>query len=109
MSPAMAYVAELGQSVVMFGRLFEPTNDMEGGMSNSQKVQQLINSKWKSKVCPMCHVNNWDGSEDVFQLMQFSKGGLSVGGPVVPVLPITCSSCGYTVLINAMVAGIVKP
>jgi hypothetical protein len=41
--------------------------------------------------------------------MAYVGGGLVVGGPVYPFLVVTCSQCGYTVFVNALKAGILKP
>ena len=32
-----------------------------------------------------------------------------VGGPIVPLAPVTCNNCGNTILLNALIAGIVDP
>lgn len=75
-----------------------------------EKLTKFINSKWKSPFqCPYCQVNNWNVTEQVFQLSEFSGGGFVVGGPVVPLAPMTCNNCGHTVLLNALVAGVVEP
>ena len=35
-------------------------------------------------------------------------GGLVVGGPVYPLVVVTCATCGYTVFVNAIKVGIVQ-
>ena len=28
-----------------------------------------------------------------------------VGGPLIPLVPVTCNNCGYTIVVNAILAG----
>ncbi len=68
-----------------------------------------LKEKWGGRHCPLCTVGNWEVQDSVFELRQFSGGDLVVGtGPIVPVVPVVCSNCGNTVLINALVAKLVK-
>lgn len=57
----------------------------------------------------MCGANAWAVQDKVFQLNEFSSGSLVIGGPLVPVVPVTCTNCGNTVLVNAIIAGAVQP
>jgi len=65
--------------------------------------------QWQGKTCPMCGKGPWHVQNSAFELREFSGGDLLVGGPVIPVVPIVCASCGNTVLVNAIIAGLVKP
>jgi hypothetical protein len=40
-------------------------------------------------------------------MTEFTQAGLVLGGPVVPLAPVTCNNCGNTVLLNALMAGVV--
>ena len=73
---------------------------------NAKKFLSELNSKWtQSKRCPICSNNNWTISPDPNQLMRFSGGNLIVGGAIIPVVVVTCTNCGYTLLFNPLVLG----
>jgi hypothetical protein len=57
----------------------------------------------------MCGSGPWSVQDKVFQLTEFHEGSVIIGGPVVPVIPVTCGNCGHTVLVNAIVAGLMSP
>jgi hypothetical protein len=40
--------------------------------------------------------------------MAFSGSGLHLGGPTYPFVVVSCSVCGFSVLVNAIKAGIVQ-
>ena len=62
------------------------------------KVIEHLREKWSGRPCPMCGVTAWNVQDSTFQLLEFNQGSLVVGGPVIPVIPVTCSNCGNTVL-----------
>jgi ribosomal protein S27AE len=79
-------------------------------MEETQRTRlvQHLEQKWTNKNCTMCGESAWNVPEEIYELREFHGGGLVVGPvPIVPVLPVTCSNCGNTVLINAIVAGVV--
>ena len=41
--------------------------------------------------------------------MEFNQGNLVLGGQLVPVVPVVCNNCGNTVLVNAILAGLIPP
>ncbi len=53
-----------------------------------------LNQKWAQRACPLCGVSKWTVQDSTFQLMEFTQGGLVVGGPVIPVVPVICTNCG---------------
>jgi hypothetical protein len=57
----------------------------------------------------MCGTSQWSVQDKVYQLSEFHGGNLVVGGPLVPVIPVSCTNCGNTVLVNAIIAGAIKP
>lgn len=75
----------------------------------NEKLASFIKSNWKSSTCFCCRSNNWNVAQEVFQVTEFSQGNFIIGGPVIPLIPITCNQCGNTILLNALVAGIVSP
>jgi hypothetical protein len=76
---------------------------------DGSKMIQHLSMKWHGRSCPMCNAGTWNVQDSTYQLLEFNQGGLVLGGPVIPVIPIVCSNCGNTLLINAITAGIVTP
>lgn len=75
-----------------------------------EKVVDWLNRQWKGdKACPICKNNNWNIIEKPVELREFHGGGLVMGGPVYPLISITCKVCGHTLLFNAIVAGLLVP
>ena len=78
-------------------------------MSNydQKKLIQHLSDKWGNKVCPMCSENQWGVSDRAMELREFQNGNFTVGGNLQPVIPVNCGNCGYTILINGLIAGVV--
>jgi hypothetical protein len=57
----------------------------------------------------MCGGGPWNVQDSTFQLTEFNEGNMVIGGPVIPVIPIICTNCGYVALVNAISAGVQKP
>jgi hypothetical protein len=78
-------------------------------LRQQQAAIEWLEQKWTTpKTCPICMSNSWQTSP-VQQLLQFTGGGLVIGGPVVPVFLVVCNVCGYTLAFNAILSGVVKP
>jgi hypothetical protein len=74
-----------------------------------QKVADWLNKKWVgNKQCPICKNNDWQIGPKPVEVREFQGGSLIVGGPVYPLINVTCNICGYTLLINAIIAGFVE-
>ena len=76
---------------------------------SSEKAIAFLQRKWGVKPCPMCGQGPWTVQDKVFQLSEYNSGNLVVGGPLIPVIPVSCSNCGHTVLVNAIISGAVQP
>ncbi len=74
---------------------------------NLDKVIKFISDKWGNSSCPMCKNGSFEVQEKVFQLNEFKNGNLIVGGPLIPIVPVTCKNCGNTILVNALISGAV--
>jgi len=72
---------------------------------NSEKLVAFLGEKWGGRSCPMCGKGPWNVQPTVFQLNEFHEGSFVVGGPLVPVIPVSCGNCGHTVLVNAIISG----
>ena len=78
--------------------------------TEKKKVLQHLEASWQgNKSCPVCTHNQWHFGDSVFQLMEFVDGvALKVGGVVIPLIPLTCKTCGNTLLFNAIRLGAVS-
>ncbi len=75
---------------------------------DTEKFIAFIGEKWGGRPCPMCSKGPWSVQGSVFQLSEFHQGSIVVGGPLIPVVPVTCGNCGYTVIVNAILSGAVS-
>lgn len=76
---------------------------------DAEKLINHLNEKWKNHPCPMCAANSWSLSDKVFELREYHGGNIVLGsGPIYPVMPVTCTNCGNTVMINAIISGAIE-
>lgn len=78
----------------------------------TQEVLNNIKNKCLIRRCPMCGENNWNIEDKIFELREFNNGDLVIGGgnsSIIPLLALTCSKCGNTQFINAIICGAVNP
>lgn len=76
---------------------------------NSDDFLTHLKDKWAGRPCPLCGVGSWNISDSVYELREYHGGGFVIGrGPIVPVVPVTCSNCGNTVMVNALLSGAVE-
>lgn len=61
---------------------------------------------WTDPPCPVCRHNDWHVSDRTFQLLDFPAERPPIAEASLPVLPITCSHCGNTFFLNALVLGL---
>ncbi|MBU0460040.1 MAG: hypothetical protein KJ597_01025 [Nanoarchaeota archaeon] len=75
-----------------------------------KKIEEAINRKTGQTgfKCPICTNDKFSlagGFTNDF-LMDRLGGGLVIGGPVLPSVPIVCTNCGNTFFLNARVLGL---
>lgn len=73
--------------------------------------QEKINSylqRIHATPCSLCGNNNWTISDQVFQAIEFDFDGIRIGGASYPMVPLTCTTCGNTYFINALVADLIE-
>lgn len=75
----------------------------------TEKMVKFLSLKWQNRACPMCGSGPWNVQNKTFQLMEFHQGNLVIGGQLIPVVPVSCGNCGHTILVNAIIAGVVMP
>lgn len=64
-----------------------------------------------SPTCILCHSQiSWDTT--IFELREYNKGTLVVGGDnssLVPIIIATCQNCGHVYIFNAIKMGLIDP
>ncbi len=87
---------------MLIDRLF-----MKIEQEKTQEILEKIVSKCSVRKCPMCGESNWNIENKIFELREFNSGNLVIGGKssIVPLLAITCTHCGNTQLVNAIMCG----
>jgi hypothetical protein len=76
-----------------------------------RRLQRFIDTKWKHGACPVCESDSWQVGGDIGELptSDMYATDLVAAGSVYPLYPIFCTTCGYTLLFNAHIAGLVGP
>ena len=86
--------------------------EREKGESNAldkEKLESWLNQKWVGpKICPICGKNNWAIGDRLMEMREFRWGAIMYQGQSFPVATVVCTECGNTILINAMVADLLK-
>jgi len=67
----------------------------------------LLMKKLTLPECPLSRERNWGITEELVEVRPFSDGGIDLGANVFPAVMLTCRGCGYVMLINAKLAGLV--
>jgi hypothetical protein len=71
------------------------------------KLNDWFANKWRHGACPVCETDLWAPLPRLGMVPNINPPGPD-GGNVVPMLLIYCTNCGYTLPINALVAGVVQ-
>ena len=73
------------------------------------KAVAWLDQHWKGDwICSICGHSDWVGEDQAMELRPFNEGRLAGTGPVIPLLVITCSTCGNTLFFNAILGGLVE-
>lgn len=70
------------------------------------RATNWLNTHWTTPACPFHGATTWGVSETLAEVRNFAAGGIQFGGGVYPLIIVTCQDCGYTVLVNAILAGV---
>lgn len=58
--------------------------------------------------CPVCKSKGiFAIGANLCGLQKFEDSMIIPGGPIVPLVPVICTTCGYTMLFNALYLGII--
>lgn len=98
----------LGFFILTAGHRAKIGGEIQVSKFDNTKVIAHLQKKWGSKACPMCDKGPWNVQDSTYQFAEYNEGSLVVGGPVIPVVPVICGNCGHTILINAIVAGVIQ-
>jgi hypothetical protein len=71
-------------------------------------LTKFLNEKWKNSACPQCTVNNWQVNGWLTMIVS-DRIGIVLGGPVIPIIALSCGNCGNTIMVNALTAGVMPP
>lgn len=73
---------------------------------NRAKIDEIIQKKW-IHGCPMCGGKTWILDENtMFTPIQLNEDrSYRFDGKILPLTPLICQNCGYTLFINTLVAG----
>ena len=77
--------------------------------TDSNKVIEHLKKTWGDRNCPMCNHSDWQVADTIHELREYSVPGMMGTGHIVVVVPVICTTCGNTVLVNAAVAGVMNP
>lgn len=60
----------------------------------------------KLNICPVCGEHHFVlGNTLCTPLNMIDSGNLDIGGKILPLVPVTCENCGYTMFFNSKVLG----
>lgn len=74
-----------------------------------KRITDYINDAWKEIKCPLCLKIQWTVPNTFYELRQYYRGNIQrITGrtAIIPIVPVTCANCGYTMLINSIVSGL---
>jgi hypothetical protein len=81
-------------------------------MKLTPKQKEIIENKIGSLIsnqCLICSASPILVSDRIFELREFERGDFNFGSQnsILPVISITCPTCGHTYFFNAVILGIV--
>lgn len=71
-------------------------------------IKEAVNKWIKDYHCEICKNTNWLIDPFMVNLPVTNKVVVTLGGSVLPLLPITCSKCGNTHLLNLSILGLTE-
>ncbi|MBI4799088.1 MAG: hypothetical protein HY794_10205 [Desulfarculus sp.] len=77
----------------------------------ASQLMAHIQAKWSAEACcPLCQGTQWEVGGQCFELRPWRQGGQDLASDYfLPVLPVICSQCGHTLLLNPRAAGLTLP
>jgi hypothetical protein len=75
---------------------------------DTNKIISFLAEKWGDNYCPMCNAWKWQVQGKFFQLRGCVSENNSDAGQLITIIPVTCTNCGNTILINANISGSIE-
>lgn len=76
---------------------------------DEKKLLEELNKLWINKQCPICNNTSWGIDSRVVTPLNVGKNNsILIGGPIAPLVPVTCDKCGYTIFVNALKLGVLE-
>ena len=72
-----------------------------------QSVLKNLKSGKGYQKCIMCGDDTWNVADTLFELREYRGGGLSTRSAVLPMIIVTCNTCGCMHFVNAISLGLV--
>ena len=72
------------------------------------QLSAWTNSKGVNANCPACGRNNWSTGDIVTSPVFTKGGGISIGGPQIPMVQLICGNCAHVRLFAAVPIGLDK-
>lgn len=77
--------------------------------TDREKVSAWIDEHWKGqRKCPICENSRWSIGEVVGEVQQMHVNRRLLGESLYPLVVVTCAVCGYTLMFNAVVIGLLE-
>ncbi len=81
-------------------------------LSNEQQQALLdfVQHKWPElAACPVCGSNDWSVRSQLFEVAEYHEAAArNTHHAGLPVVALTCESCGNVLLLDAVRAGVIK-
>jgi hypothetical protein len=76
----------------------------------SDLIAKLNHLYQSNNGCPICKGKILSVSPYIFEIREYNEGNIKVGpSPLMPLVTVTCTTCGHTALFNAIQFGYVTP
>ena len=87
----------------------ENNNQQNALRIDPQALLKWFDDKWSEQECPVCHEHSWRIEETAVQLPRFILAGQQTkDSSFMPVIPVICKNCAYTILFNGFDTGALK-
>jgi hypothetical protein len=70
-------------------------------------LEKHVLPKFENKKCWVCDSCDWIVMNRIFEMREFHGMGFTVGGQVMPLVAVTCQTCGHVVVFNAIHVGVI--
>src|SRR6266542_480832 len=77
--------------------------NQEGRARFQQHLQTVLRNP-----CSVCGAGQWQVEDTMFELREFSGGGIATQGSVKPIVAATCNNCGHILFMSPLTTGIVR-